>query len=157
MTYSDTRVDRSLVGMGKTTWLASVALLLALCFVATTSARRCPLLHAPDTANKTGCYIIVLSDDTSPEKVSEILLRVTSVAEDNKLYGLTEKVGNFFTVKLSAYSLELVSVVNNLLSLSLTRVTLTSLTHSSLTNSLTHSSLTNSLTHSLTHISARGI
>ena len=101
--------------MGKTTWLA-VALLLALCFVATTSARRCPLLHAPDTANKTGCYIVVLSDDTSPEKVSEILLRVTSVAEDNKLYGLTEKVGNFFTVKLSAYSLELVSVVNNLLS-----------------------------------------
>ena len=148
MTYSDTRVDRSLVGMGKTTWLASVALLLALCFVATTSARRCPLLHAPDTANKTGCYIIVLSGDTSPEKVSEILLRVTSVAEDNKLYGLTEKVGNFFTVKLSGYSLELVSVVNNLLSLSLTRVTLTSLTHSSLTNSLTHSSLTNSLTHS---------
>ena len=146
-----------MVGMGKTTWLASVALLLALCFVATTSARRCPLLHAPDTANKTGCYIIVVSDDTSPEKVSEILLRVTSVAEDNKLYGLTEKVGNFFTVKLSAYSLELVSVVNNLLSLSLTRVTLTSLTHSSLTNSLTHSSLTNSLTHSLTHISARGI
>ena len=146
-----------MVDMGKTTWLASVALLLALCFVATTSARRCPLLHAPDTANKTGCYIVVLSDDTSPEKVSEILLRVTSVAEDNKLYGLTEKVGNFFTVKLSAYSLELVSVVNNLLSLSLTRVTLTSLTHSSLTNSLTHSSLTNSLTHSLTHISARGI
>ena len=122
--------------MGKTTWLASVALLLALCFVATTSARRCPLLHAPDTANKTGCYIIVLSDDTSPEKVSEILLRVTSVAEDNKLYGLTEKVGNFFTVKLSAYSLELVSVVNNLLSL---------VSHSP--HSLTHSSLTNSLTH----------
>ena len=153
MTYSDTRVDRSLVGMGKTTWLASVALLLALCFVATTSARRCPLLHAPDTANKTGCYIIVVSDDTSPEKVSEILLRVTSVAEDNKLYGLTEKVGNFFTVKLSAYSLELVSVVNNLLSLSLTRVTLTSLTHL-----LTHHSLTHLLiAHSLTHISARGI
>ena len=125
--------------MGKTTWLASVALLLALCFVATTSARRCPLLHAPDTANKTGCYIIVLSDDTSPEKVSEILLRVTSVAEDNKLYGLTEKVGNFFTVKLSAYSLELVSVVNNLLSLSLTRVTLTSLTHLLSHHSLTHS------------------
>ena len=148
MTYSDTRVDRSLVGMGKTTWLASVALLLALCFVATTSARRCPLLHAPDTANKTGCYIIVVSDDTSPEKVSEILLRVTSVAEDNKLYGLTEKVGIFFTVKLSAYSLELVSVVNNLLSLSLTRVTLTSLTHLLTHHSLTHLLIAHSLTHS---------
>ena len=134
--------------MGKTTWLASVALLLALCFVATTSARRCPLLHAPDTANKTGCYIVVLSDDTSPEKVSEILLRVTSVAEDNKLYGLTEKVGNFFTVKLSAYSLELVSVVNNLLSLSLTRVTLTSLTHLLTHHSLTHLLIAHSLTHS---------
>ena len=134
--------------MGRTTWLASVALLLALCFVATTSARRCPLLHAPDTANKTGCYIVVLSDDTSPEKVSEILLRVTSVAEDNKLYGLTEKVGNFFTVKLSAYSLELVSVVNNLLSLSLTRVTLTSLTHLLTHHSLTHLLIAHSLTHS---------
>ena len=134
--------------MGKTTWLASVALLLALCFVATTSARRCPLLHAPDTANKTGCYIIVVSDDTSPEKVSEILLRVTSVAEDNKLYGLTEKVGIFFTVKLSAYSLELVSVVNNLLSLSLTRVTLTSLTHLLTHHSLTHLLIAHSLTHS---------
>ena len=134
--------------MGRTTWLASVALLLALCFVATTSARRCPLLHAPDTANKTGCYIVVLSDDTSPEKVSEILLRVTSVAEDNKLYGLTEKVGNFFTVKLSAYSLELVSVVNNLLSLSLTRVALTSLTHLLTHHSLTHLLIAHSLTHS---------
>ena len=88
-------------------WLVCAAVLLALSLRAT--ARRCPLLHAPESANKTGCYIIVLRENTSDAKVAEILQRATSVAEGNKVYGFVQSVTKAFTLKLSAYSLAIVS------------------------------------------------
>ena len=72
------------------------------------AARHCPLLHAAEGANKTGCYIVVLHKETSPEKFTEIVQRATSMAEGHKLHGLVKNVTKAFTVKLSAYSLNLV-------------------------------------------------
>ena len=97
--------------MGSTGLFSAVLVALSLSTVAVVvSARRCPLLHAPDSANKTGCYIVVLKDDTPPEKVTEILQRATAVAEGNKLYGFVEVISKAFTLKLSAYSVAMVSV-----------------------------------------------
>ena len=83
-----------------------VAVLIALA-----RTRRCPLLLAPDSAIKTGCYIIVLREDTSSERMAQILQRATSIAEGNMVYGVVETVSKAFTLKLSAYSLTLVSTV----------------------------------------------
>ena len=69
------------------------------------SARRCPLLHAADTANKTGCYIVVLNKETTHEKLTEILQNATNMAEGNKVYAYVEKISKAFTVKLSADAL----------------------------------------------------
>ena len=96
--------------MGKV-WLVAAVLLLALSLWGA-SARHCPLLHAPDSANKTGCYIIVLKENTTSEKVVEVLQRATSLAEGNKVYGFVQYVSKAFTLKLSAYSLALVSVAS---------------------------------------------
>ena len=74
------------------------------------AARRCPVLHAPESANKTGCYIVVLYKNTSQEKFDEIVRRAASVAEGNKVYGLAKNVSKAITVKLSAYFLSQVSV-----------------------------------------------
>lgn len=65
------------------------------------AARRCPILHAAETANKTGCYIVVLHKETTQEKLTEILQNATSMAEGNKVYGFVQKVSKAFTVKLS--------------------------------------------------------
>ena len=89
-------------------WLVTAVLLV---LSLTASARQCPLLHAPDSANKTGCYIVVLQEDTSPESVSEILQNATRLAEENKVYGFVQKAVKAFTLKLSAYSLDLVSAM----------------------------------------------
>lgn len=90
--------------MGKSVLCFTLLLVLALGAV----ARRCPLLHAPESANKTGCYIIVLYKNTTQEKFDEILRRAASVAEGNKVYGQTKNVTKAIVVKLSAYSLNLV-------------------------------------------------
>jgi subtilisin family serine protease len=83
-------------------WLSCVVL-LALAIGC--SARRCPLLHAADTANKTGCYIVVLNKETTHEKLTEILQNATNMAEGNKVYAYVEKISKAFTVKLSADAL----------------------------------------------------
>ena len=72
------------------------------------AARRCPLLHAAEGANKTGCYIVVLHNETTPEKFTEIVQKATNMAEGHKLHGLVKKVTKAFTVKLCANSLNLV-------------------------------------------------
>lgn len=72
------------------------------------AARRCPLLHAAEGANKTGCYIVVLHKETTPEKLTEIIQRATNMADGHKIYGVVQKVAKAFTVKLSPYSLNLV-------------------------------------------------
>ena len=89
-------------------WLVTVLLGLAI----GVSARRCPLLRAADSANKTGCYIVVLREETSQDKVLEILHKATNLAEGKKVYGFVQNVLKAFTLKLSAYSLKLVSQYN---------------------------------------------
>ena len=96
--------------MERSCWLFGALFVLALA-CGGASARRCPLLHASDTANKTGCYIISLYKDTSPERLLEILQLATSLAEENKVYGFVQTVIKAFTLKLNAYSLEVVSCV----------------------------------------------
>lgn len=91
-------------------WLYSLVLLVVLALSGAT-ARRCPLLHASETANKTGCYIISVAKETTPERLQEILQIVISVADDNKLYGFVEHVTKAITAKLSDYSLGIVSVL----------------------------------------------
>ena len=86
--------------------LLTVAVMLALALVCT--ARRCPLLHAEQSANKTGCYIVVLKKATTPEKFTEILQRATSMADEHKVYGVVQTVSKAFTAKLSPYSLNVV-------------------------------------------------
>ena len=75
------------------------------------AARRCPLIQAAEGANKTGCYIVVLHNETSPEKFTEIVQRATNMSEGHKLHGLVQKVTKAFTVKLSDYSLNQVGTV----------------------------------------------
>ena len=69
------------------------------------SAEPCPLLRAPESANKTGCYIIVLKDETSPEKFNEVLQLAVSYADGQEVYAVVE---NAITIKLSVYSLAVV-------------------------------------------------
>ena len=72
-------------------------------------AAPCPLLRAPESAIKTGCYICVLHDDTSAEKFDEILQNAISYADGHKVYGSVQTVIKAFTLKLSAYSVARVS------------------------------------------------
>ena len=72
-------------------------------------AEQCPLLHAPEGANRTGCYIVVLDSTIAPEKFAEILKRATDLAEGKHVYGLVQNVSKAFTLKLSTESLNLVS------------------------------------------------
>jgi hypothetical protein len=67
-------------------------------------AAPCPLLRAPESAIKTGCYICVLHDDTSAEKFDETLQNAISYADGHKVYGSVQTVIKAFTLKLSAYS-----------------------------------------------------
>ena len=89
-------------------WLVSAAAVLLVLSPAVT-ARRCPLLRAPESANKTGCYIVVLRENTTDEKVDELLQRAASVADEHKVYGFVKRVTKAITLKLSDYSMEMVS------------------------------------------------
>ena len=87
-------------------WL-TFAVLLAL--ILGSVAEQCPLLHAPEGADRTGCYIVVLDRTVAPEKFAEILERATGLAEENRVYGLVKNVAKAFTLKLSTESLNIVS------------------------------------------------
>ena len=87
---------------------AMLTCLLLLVLAVGCAARRCPLLHAAEGENKTGCYIVVLRQATTQEKFNEILQTATSMAEESRVYGVVRTVSKAFTVKLSAYSLNLV-------------------------------------------------
>ena len=78
-------------------------------------AEQCPLLHAPEGVNRTGCYIVVLDSTIAPEKFAEILERATGLAEENHVYGLVQNVSKAFTLKLSTESLNLVSICVNVI------------------------------------------
>ena len=84
--------------------------LVLLALTVSCTARRCPLLHANEGTNRTGCYIVVLHRATTQERFTEILKRVSSMADGSKVSGVVRTVSKAFTVKLSAYSLNLVRV-----------------------------------------------
>ena len=85
-------------------WLVTVLL----GFAVGVSARRCPLLRAADSANKTGCYIVVLREETSQDKVVEILHEATNLAE---VYGIVNVLNKAFILNQSAYSLDLAIII----------------------------------------------
>ena len=85
-------------------WLVTVLL----GFAVKVSARRCPLLRAADSGNKTGCYIVVLREETSQDKVVEILHEATNLAE---VYGIVNVLNKAFILNQSAYSLDLAIII----------------------------------------------
>ena len=60
-------------------------------------------------SDKTGCYIVVLKDDTTHERFIVIKSQVVSMTEDKELHGSVEAVVKAFTVKLPAQALFIVS------------------------------------------------
>ena len=84
-------------------------LLVAVALLGATEARRCPVLHATEDAEKTGCYIVVLKQATTAAKFQSVLQKVVQMADDAKLYGSVTRVAKAFTVKLSSYALHAVS------------------------------------------------
>ena len=87
--------------------------LLFFCFTlqllaACVNCRR-PVFRAPRDAPTSGNYIVVLKQDSSKQELQEIITKSLKVADDATVYGYVEKTAKAFAVKLSSYSLELVS------------------------------------------------
>ena len=95
-----------------------IFLLFALA-VSATSATLSPLLMATGAAEseKTGCYIVVLKDDTTLERFQSIISEVVSMSMDAKLHGSVQRIAKAFTVKLSDHALNVVSYCGIYLSL----------------------------------------
>ena len=76
-----------------------------------------PMLMASGAADsdKTGCYIVVLKEDTTHERFLAIKSQVVSMTEDEKLHGSVEAIVKAFTVKLPDHALSIVSVVDNII------------------------------------------
>ena len=72
---------------------------------------QCPVLHAAEGAERTGCYIVVLKKATSAEEFQSVLRRVVGMADDAKVYGIVRNIAKAFTVKLSQEALQQVSSV----------------------------------------------
>ena len=66
-------------------------------------------------SDKTGCFIVVLKEDTTHERFLAIKSQVVSMTEDEKLHGSVEAIVKAFTVKLSDHALSIVSVVDNII------------------------------------------
>ena len=86
--------------------------LTALLFFQMTVALR-PLFRANGASerDKTGCYIVVLKEETSHEMFQSIVSQVVQMSSDAQVHGSVERVAKAFTVKLSDDALQL---VNNL-------------------------------------------
>ena len=68
----------------------------------------CPVLLQPAGTATTGCYFIVLKQQTSNEEMDELMDTISQLSEDSKVHSFVKKVSKAFTVKLSPESLELV-------------------------------------------------
>ena len=104
----------------KLTLPTCVVLLLTLT-VSATSATLSPLLMATRAAEseKTGCYIVVLKEDTILERFQNIISEVVPMSMDTKLHGSVQRIAKAFTVKLSDHALNIVSFCNIIMTLSL--------------------------------------
>lgn len=69
---------------------------------------RKPVLYNPRGRPGTGCFFVVLDKKTTEEEFEAALVTISKLAEDSSVYTVIRKVSKAFTVKLSAYSLELV-------------------------------------------------
>jgi hypothetical protein len=84
-----------------------VCCLLAAAICAAESRR--PVIRAAPTATKTGNYVVVLRGNTTSEKLQHLLSRASKLSDDAKVHRYVEKVAKAITLKLSPYSLEVVS------------------------------------------------
>ena len=71
---------------------------------------RRPVLRKPLGSRWTGCYFIVLKDKTTEDEMQDLMNTVSKLATGGMIYNMVHKISKAFTVKLSPYSLELVSL-----------------------------------------------
>ena len=83
----------------------------AIALSAVKAQSQCPLLHAAEGAERTGCYIVVLKKATSAEEFQSVRNRVVGMTEDARVYGMVQKIAKAFAVKLSQDALQQVSSV----------------------------------------------
>ena len=72
--------------------------------------REVPLLRMPANSAGTGCYFIVLKEKTSEAEMQQLMATISRYAEDSRVYTVIKKVSKAFTVKLSPFALQLVSI-----------------------------------------------
>ena len=72
-----------------------------------------PLFKASGASerDKTGCYIVVLKEETTHEMFQSILSQVVQMSTDVKLHGSAERLVKAFTVKLSNEALHEVLMI----------------------------------------------
>ena len=70
---------------------------------------RRPLLRNPQGSAGTGCYFVVLHEKATEEEMLQLMVTISKLADDSKIYSEIHTVSKAFTVKLSPFSLELVS------------------------------------------------
>ena len=70
---------------------------------------RRPVLRAAPNAVKTGNYVVVLRRNTTTEKLQQLLSKASKHSDDAKIHRYVETVAKALTLKLSPYSLEVVS------------------------------------------------
>lgn len=85
---------------------------------------RKPLLRKPSGSAKTGCFIIAINEKATEAEVDELMKRVILASDEHKMFGRVQKATRAFTVKLSAYSLEMVYKARSYSALTSSRVTL---------------------------------
>ena len=73
------------------------------------AASRRPVIRAAPTAIKTGNHVVVLRRNTTAETLHHFLARAAKLSDDAKVHRYVETVAKAFTIKLSPYSLEVVS------------------------------------------------
>ena len=71
----------------------------------------CPVLLQPPGTDTTGCFFVVLKDETSDLEMEELMQTVLEMSEDSKIHSAVKMVSKAFTVKLSNESLEMVCCI----------------------------------------------
>ncbi len=66
----------------------------------------CPVLLQPAGAKTTGCYFIVLREESSDEEMEEVMHTISEMSEDSQIHSAVRMVSKAFTVRLSPESLE---------------------------------------------------
>ena len=89
-----------------------IVCLLAAATCAAESRR--PVLRAAPTAVTTGNYVVVLRKNTTTETLYHLLSKASKYTDDAKIHRYAETVAKAFTLKLSPYSLEVVSHIEGL-------------------------------------------